>query len=71
MVDASPGGGDAGSWGAAVGLPHGTAPACGRFPAPTPVNNTGATNLPRAELERVPCSGAGVGELLGILLWDF
>lgn len=46
-VDASPGGGGAGCRGAAVGLPHGTAPACGRVPGPTPVNNTGVTNLPR------------------------
>lgn len=44
MVAASPEGGDAGSRGAAAGLPHGTAPVHGCFPGRTAVNNTGVTN---------------------------
>lgn len=31
----------------AAGLPHGTAPACGRFPGPMTINNAGARNLTR------------------------
>lgn len=42
MMDASPGGGST-----AAGLPHGTAPACGRIPGPMAINNAGITNLTR------------------------